>query len=595
VRRFSSIQNLDFMSSSKFPPIAVIADAHFHDLYGDYDFDGVDIGGRRMTARRLTDTMRSTRVFNESYQALRAALDEVVTRGIKHIVLLGDYSDDGQNATLAALRRLLDTYVREHGLIFAATPGNHDIFGRNGRHHAKRLLNSDGSYTIVASDSEFVDDDAAGMVVTDKMYCPGYPAGLQAMASTGFFRRQADLHWETPFGTDDDPAARSYSVFSEDGQNHYRLMDGSYLVEPVADLWLMMIDANVFEPRNGAHVAGDAGAFIDSTNAGWNAVLRHKRFIFDWIKDVTARATSSGKQLLTFSHYPMLDMLNATENDERALMGETSSLRRTPGQDVADAALDAGLHLHFSGHLHINDTALIKRGTEFLVNIGVPSLVAFPAAFKVITLDDTRMNVETVSLDHLPIDAAISRQYRVESELTGKSAGRMLQATNYGEFISEHVQQLVVHRYLRREWPSDIARIVPLLTLADLYVLGRCQQSVAADDGLALLRAERSRKGFEGDEALLERLDAFSAVELLADWYRLRTAREMALQYIRPERLANYRLLITAFADRQSIELGGVREKFARMLRMMGQYMTGLPSRDFCVDLTTGAIIREIQ
>ena len=33
------------MSSSKFPPIAVIADAHFHDLYGDYDFAGIDMGG----------------------------------------------------------------------------------------------------------------------------------------------------------------------------------------------------------------------------------------------------------------------------------------------------------------------------------------------------------------------------------------------------------------------------------------------------------------------------------------------------------------------------------------------------------------------
>ena len=177
------------MSSSKFPPIAVIADAHFHDLYGDYDFAGIDVGGRRMTARRLTDTVRSTRVFNESYHALRAALDEVVARGIGYVVLLGDYSDDGQVATLGALRQLLDGYTRDHGLVFIATPGNHDIFGPNGRHHAKRLLNPDGTYTIVASDGEFVDDDADGMVVTDKMYCPGYPAGLQALPDIGFFRR----------------------------------------------------------------------------------------------------------------------------------------------------------------------------------------------------------------------------------------------------------------------------------------------------------------------------------------------------------------------------------------------------------------------
>ena len=134
------------MSSSAFPPVAIIADAHFHDLYGDYDFTGVEAGDRRMTARRLTDTVRSTRVFNESYFALRTALDEVVHRGIKQVVLLGDYSDDGQVATLSALRQLLDGYTETHGLVFTATPGNHDIFGPEGRHHAKRLLNPDGTF-----------------------------------------------------------------------------------------------------------------------------------------------------------------------------------------------------------------------------------------------------------------------------------------------------------------------------------------------------------------------------------------------------------------------------------------------------------------
>ena len=117
----------------------------------------------------------------------------------------------------------------------------------------------------------------------------------------------------------DDPAKRLYSVCSDDGQNQYRLMDASYLVEPVPGLWLLMIDANVFEPRNGEFAKGDAGAFVDSTNAGWNAMLKHKRFVLDWAKDVAARAKREGKQLLAFSHYPMLDMLNGTADDELAL------------------------------------------------------------------------------------------------------------------------------------------------------------------------------------------------------------------------------------------------------------------------------------
>ncbi len=178
------------MSSSKFSRIAVIADAHFHDLYGDYDFKGIEVGGRHMIARRLTDTMRSTRVFNESYDALCGALDDVVARGIKLVILLGDYSDDGQVGTVSALRNLLDRYSNDHGLEFVGTTGNHDIFGLNGRHHAKRFLNANGTYTTVASDSEFVDEDAEAMIFTDKMYCPGYLKVCTLFPNWVFFQNQ---------------------------------------------------------------------------------------------------------------------------------------------------------------------------------------------------------------------------------------------------------------------------------------------------------------------------------------------------------------------------------------------------------------------
>lgn len=582
------------MSSLTFPPIAVIADAHFHDLYGDYDFGGIDVGGRKMTARRLTDTVRSTRVFNESYYALRGALDEIVIRGIKYVVLLGDYSDDGQIATLDALRQLLGSYTREHGLVFIAVPGNHDIFGPDGKHHAKRLLNPDGTYTIVASDDEFVDDDADGMVVTNRMYCSGYPAGLLAVPDIGFFRRPSDLHWETPFGIHDDPAKRLYPVCSDDGLNQYRLMDASYLIEPVAGLWLLMIDANVFEPRNGVFAKGDAGAFADSTNAGWNAMLKHKRFVLHWAKDVAERARRDGRRLLTFSHYPLLDMLNGTAEDERSLMGETISTKRTPTDAVARAAIHAGISVHFSGHLHINDTALVQHGKDFLVNIGVPSLAAFPPAFKVATLDNTELRVETVGIGHLPIDPVINRQYRIEINVTGKRTGRMLGATDYGDFLSEHVDQLVLYRYLRREWPNDMARIMSQLNVGDLYVLSQCKQPFPIEDTVALIHAERASKTSDDyKENAIEQLDLIPVLSLLGDWYRLRMGSELALDCISPDRLAAYRLLIEIYASSSALEIGGAQGKFARIFRMMGRYLSDLPSRRFVVDLSSGSITRK--
>ena len=100
------------MPPSNTPRIAIVADAHFHDLHGDYGFADSAENGGRLAARMLADTARSTRVFNESHGALRFTLDDIAARGIRHVVLLGDYSDDGQIATVAGVRRVLNDYTR---------------------------------------------------------------------------------------------------------------------------------------------------------------------------------------------------------------------------------------------------------------------------------------------------------------------------------------------------------------------------------------------------------------------------------------------------------------------------------------------------
>lgn len=575
------------MSSSKFAPFAVIADAHFHDLYGDYDFGGIEVEGRQMIARRLTDTMRSTRVFNESYHALRGALDKIVARGINLVVLLGDYSDDGQIGTVSALKKLLDSYSKDHGLVFIGTIGNHDIFGPNGRHHAKRFLNANGTYTTVASDSEFIDEDAESMVFSDKMYCLGYPAGLRGLPDLGFFAKADSIHWETPFGTSADPEHRLYTARSADGKNEYQLMDASYLVEPVPDLWLLMIDANVFEPNNGDLSNAGSAAFIDSTNAGWNAMLVHKPFILEWMKDVSARARLEGKTLLAFSHYPMIDMMDNTTADEKMLFGMTSSVRRTPSADVADAVIEAGVSIHFSGHLHVNDTARISNCKGTLTNIGVPSLVAFPPAFKILSIENERMNIETISLCDLPVDNKITRQYRTEIAVTKKNVGSMLDAGDYGEFLSGHVDQLVIHRYLKREWPPKLVQAVKQLNLGDLFLLARSGKFIDLDDIALTLKAERSRSNLM-DETL-RKMDSVPVLDMVGDWYRLRMGSEMALDWISTDRMAMYRLLIEAY-ESDVCKGGEARRMFAAIFRMMAAYMSGLPSRDFSVSLQTGQV-----
>jgi 3',5'-cyclic AMP phosphodiesterase CpdA len=504
--------------------IAVIADIHFHDLDADFGFPGITIDGRRMALRTWSETRQSTRVFNESAPALHAALKAVIERGIRHVVLLGDYSDDGQRSTMRRLREILLGYEKEFGLKFYALPGNHDIFGPAGRHQTKQFISADGSGVLITSDKTLTH---GAVIVSDDMYCEGYPVGLQPMREFGYYRQPSYLHWETPFGLSDRDEDRRYEIASPDGENVYSLMDASYLVEPEPGLWLLMIDANIFEPRNGSFAREEEAAFIDSTAAGWNALLRCKPFLIDWIASVAARANASGKTLLAFSHYPVLDPFDGTSAAEAALFGETNVVRRTPQPAAAAKLIQSGVEVHFSGHLHVEGVtrAVMEHGE--LRNIAVPSLVAFPPAFKTVALTDKGVMVDTISLNDMPVEQAISAAYRLEANRTGETEDSAISANDYRTFLVDHLRSLIQHRYFKKEWPQAVVQ-----DLMDQDFRSACGILGSALDQPDLLRHLAETVNLpEAD------LGDIPLIDIILDWYCLRQASQLAFGTISQSRL----------------------------------------------------------
>ncbi|KQZ28389.1 hypothetical protein ASD50_19705 [Mesorhizobium sp. Root552] len=549
--------------------LAVIADPHFHDVTFR-----PGSGSQPETAfRTLADTEESTRVFNESFAALPRLLDDIVARGIKIVVVAGDLTDDGQQSTTRAAVALLEDYSRRFGLRFFAALGNHDVYAIHGRHQSKRFLDPDGSHTLVTSDASL----PCGASVSPQMYCGGYASVLQAMAGFGFFPRKDFLHWETPFGQDGGLDHRSFDIGSADRKTLRRMVDASYLVEPIDGLWLLSIDANVFEPRNGDLDPRAEQSFIDSTDAGWNSMLRNKPFILDWMKDVARRASVAGKKLVAFSHYPLLDPLNGTLTDEMALFGDTIFARRTPGTAVARAAAATGIKVHFSGHLHVNDTAFWQEGSDVLVNVSVPSMVGFPPAYKVVSLDEDSMHIETVRIYDVPGFDIASGAYLSEIEHSGAPLSPLLEATSHADFLSRHVAELVKRRYLPNEWPADLRGLVFRLALGDLEHLAVTAQPVAA-------------QAFQLDEtAVWQGWRAISFFEMTVDWYRLRNGRHLALDFIDPARIEAYRRLAAGFAA-GTWPQESLQARLALFLRMMMNYVDAPPSLDFSVDLGNGRI-----
>ncbi len=343
------------------------------------------------------------------------------------------------------------------------------------------------------------------------------------------------------------------------------MIDASYLVEPTEGLWLLSIDANVFEPINGDRDPRAEASYFDSTDAGWTAMGRHKPFIFDWIGDVTRRAEQEGKQLLAFSHYPIVDPSDGSLDDERLLFGNTSTVRRAPDRSVAARTAAAGLKVHFSGHLHINGTTAFRRDEHFLVNVSVPSIAAYPPAYKLVAFDGGRMRVETVRVGDVPGFDAGFVGYGRETAMTGGDPDRLLEAGDYRVFLDRHLAGNVRRRHLPLEWPAELASMVEKMKLGDLAAIA------------TVPNGERDNW----------KMVAF--LDLVLDWYRLRKGRGLAFDDIPPERLAAYRRLADHFMATPT-DRAPIATQVAAFLRMLTSYLSGPPSTNFVIDLATGDI-----
>ncbi|MBB5041064.1 metallophosphoesterase family protein [Shinella fusca] len=520
--------------------IAVIADPHVHDC--GWIPEGSGLPG---AIRSFAETAASTRVFNESVPAFRAALDRVAEAGAKIVLLVGDLTDDGQRPNIEAALAILAEYRERHGLRILMTPGNHDLYALAGRPQDKAFLMPDGTPVTVRSAE-----------------CPeaatlGTAEALELLSGLGFQPEASDLHWETPFGTDLDWSARSYEVASPDGGTTCRMIDSSYLVEPAEGLWVLAVDANVCAPRNGATDLADPAAFHDPTDGGWPAVLSHRAHLLGWMADVAARAREKGKRLVAFSHYPALDPLGGVSHEEVALFGGGGLAGRAPTPDAVAAFAATGIPLHFSGHLHVNDTA---RHAGRFVNVAVPSPVGYGPGLKIVDLHADRFEIRTVPLRRVPGHDLAFAAYRAEAAQAGLPVPPASVAADHGEFVSRHLVELVHRRYMPREWPRDMVDFVEGASVADLL----------------------ARLGLPADDAA-----GFPLHEFVEDWYRLRKAGELAAADIAPERLAFYRRLAAAAPATGE---DGLAKRFATLLRMMRAYLGRLPNRDFIVHLPDLAV-----
>ena len=137
-------------------------------------------------------------------------------------------------------------------------------------------------------------------------------------------------------------------------------------------------------------------------------------------------------------------------------------LQRVPDEEVAQQFADAGIQIHFGGHMHINDTGVRKTNNgNTLVNIQTPSLAAYIPAYKLLTVKaDDVMEIETIAINEVPRFNELFDLYKIEYDFLKSQHTAdiwntdILETKNYHDFTDFHLKELVRLRFLKDDWPS---------------------------------------------------------------------------------------------------------------------------------------------
>jgi len=606
--------------------IAFLSDVHLQDLFGgfsDSDYKGVlnPKTNQYALVRTMSSQLHSTRIFNENYFAFLAALEDIAKRKIKYVALPGDYTDDGQPIHIRGLARILEQYSNKYGIEFFITTGNHDPVGPFAQESGKEdFLGKEGkSQPIYSKDGMYAPNLTIEqpVVVTADIAKMGYLGITDNLKDFGFHPNKKNKFWATPFSNYSsenysfDKALESAKLTNRvyEVAPGYEVPDVSYVVEPIDGLWLMAIDGNVYIPKKTDSNPKDSKSYSEAST-GYNNVLSNKKHLIKWVEDISAQAKKQGKTLVAFSHFPMIDFNDDASAEIKELLGPNKwQLNRVPVEEVAQVFADAGLKIHFGGHMHINDTGVrtSPKGNT-LVNIQTPSLAAYIPAYKLLTLKkDNVIDIQTITIDNVPRYDELFDLYKIEYQFLESQNAKdiwnidILKTKNYHDFTDFHLKELVRLRFLKDDWPSDFANFLLNVSAKDLLVLANIKSD--KDFDFILKNKEQFQKEWKEAETKSEQILAKNKLkesdfnwkgnDLLIDFYRFRSADELALADVGVERAKQYKVLSDLFLEGSKADLSNntlMQKQMKLFLIIFNKFMHEVPADHFSVDLKNGAV-----
>lgn len=592
-----SISRAQDQAASK---IAFLADVHLQDVFAeldDPDFRGVyhEKSGKMATIRTMKSQLNSTRLFNENYFAFISVLEELQKQHIKLVVLPGDFTDDGQPMNVLAVKRIMKQYADKYGMRFFLTTGNHDPvkpFGGTagkddflGEHGQEQRVQGNFSADTLVS-------------VTDQINYWGYYEICSELADFGFYPNIGDVFWTNPFLMFEYEqydyhktialAGIENRLYKLEGTELY-IPDASYLVEPVEGVWLLALDGNVYTP---SYSLKDS-SLIDwkGSGDGFNQAIHQKSYQLEWIKKVSEEAKKRNKILISFSHYPLTDFHEGASPQMKKLFGiDKFQLQRVPHSGIADAYAAAGIQVHFAGHMHINDTEVFtsEKGNR-LFNIQVPSLAAFPAGYKTLTIKDME-SLEITShwlsnvdrMDEFFDLYEMEHNYLLHNHPSSIWKKDILKSSTYQEYTVSHLKELIRLRFITNDWPEDLAFVLNRLTEAELKVWAALDD-VAGEEYLQNTIEKVKNYPPSTLEGIVDNGDMPN--QIIQDFYLVKNGDEYGKELIPTDRLQLYLKIFEASGHKCNTKDDGMNYQLKSFFQIFRQMLHSYPSNHFVINI----------
>ncbi|MBQ9229329.1 MAG: metallophosphoesterase [Eubacterium sp.] len=109
-----------------------------------------------------------------------------------------------------------------------------------------------------------------------------------------------------------------------------------------------------------------------------------------WIKEQTAKAREDGQMMIAMNHYPILP--------GQPIFSLISSTYQKDGKAVADLLANEGVHLIFTGHMHMHSVNeyTTEKGNK-LYDVCTGSIIADPSVIRLVeVIDDATVDIKTI-------------------------------------------------------------------------------------------------------------------------------------------------------------------------------------------------------